>query len=213
MNDDFWHQCWEKNEIGFHEGKPNELLMSNFNTFKSILSGNRLFVPLCGKTIDIHWLLKKGFHVVGVELSEIAINDLFKNLNITPEINYTDQISHYKGPNIDVFVTNIFNLNSQIIGNINGIYDRAALVALPKNIRTTYAQHLKAITNNAPQLLITFDYNQELNNGPPFSIPESEINRLYSSNYTMSLLESKHTTVNSNIMHESIYLLMQLPSI
>jgi thiopurine S-methyltransferase len=209
MNHEFWHERWKNNEIGFHEGTPNELLASNFNSLKSVLAGNRIFVPLCGKTIDIHWLIKQGFYVVGVELSEIAIEDLFKSLNITPEINNMDQISHYKGPNIEVFVTDIFNLNSKIIGNINGTYDRAALVALPKNIRTMYAQHLKAITNNAPQLLITFDYNQEISNGPPFSIPESEINRLYSSNYTISLLESRHTTINSNGTHESIYLLTQ----
>ena len=178
MND-FWLNCWENNAIGFHEGKPNQLMINQFHEFKKQLHSQRLFIPLCGKAIDIQWLISNGCAIVGVELSEIAINALFEILNITPTITQLDLFKHYSAKNIDIYVGDIFDLSADIIGPINGIYDRAALVALPYETRTRYANHLIQITKSSPQLLITFDYDQNHMTGPPYSIPKKEVARLY----------------------------------
>jgi len=29
MEVEFWHEKWQKNEIGFHENKPNPILVKN----------------------------------------------------------------------------------------------------------------------------------------------------------------------------------------
>ncbi|WP_246614962.1 hypothetical protein [Agarivorans litoreus] len=84
MHEQFWHQKWEKDEIGFHEGEVNRFLYDYFNVLK-LAAGARVFVPLCGKTRDIAWLLDKGMKVVGVELSEHAIKQLFAELNLEPK--------------------------------------------------------------------------------------------------------------------------------
>ncbi len=193
MHEQFWHQKWEKDEIGFHEGEVNRFLYEYFNALK-LAAGARVFVPLCGKTRDIAWLLDKGMKVVGVELSEHAIKQLFAELNLEPKVESLADGLHYTSANIDIFVANIFSLNSELLGEVDAIYDRGALVALPEDIRTRYAQMLPTITNNAPQLVVTYNYEQSQYSGPPFALPESEIERLYASIYALKKLASRQET-------------------
>ena len=111
---------------------------------------SRVFLPLCGKTRDIHWLLSHGYRVSGSELSKIAVEQLFSELGIEPNITAIDQISRYSSNNVDIFVGDIFSLSRGILGQIDAIYDRAALAALPEPMRDRYAAHLlhSCITRN-----------------------------------------------------------------
>lgn len=188
MDEKFWHKKWSDKQIGFHEGKPNELLVSHFNVL-TLDVNSRVFVPLCGKTRDIDWLLTKGFRVVGVELSEQAIEQLFVELNIEPHIVQVGSMKHYSALNLDIFVGNFFDLTHQVLGHVDAVFDRAALVALPQDMRVEYTKHLRKITEQAPQLLITFSYDQSLMSGPPFSISTDEIAQHYAKYYHVQPLE------------------------
>jgi thiopurine S-methyltransferase len=189
MDIDFWHQRWEKNEIAFHESKAHPILVTYFKELK-LVEGSRVFLPLCGKTLDIAWLLSKGYRVAGAELSKIAIEHLFIGLELEPKISKIGNISHYTATNIDIFVGNIFDLSHEILGRVDVIYDRAALVALPQEMRSRYAKHLLEITDKANQLMIAFEYDQSLMDGPPFSVNSDEVNRHYKDAYNIKLLES-----------------------
>ena len=159
MDAAFWHQKWE----------ANRLLVKYFNAL-SLAEGRRVFVPLCGKTLDIAWLLSNGFRVAGAELVESAIEQLFSELGIEPEISEVGEVKRYSAKNIDIFVGDIFAVSSEILGSVDAIYDRAALVALPEEIRRRYTGHLMDISDGTPQLLLTFEYDQSVMDGPPFSI-------------------------------------------
>lgn len=189
MDTDFWLQKWEENDIGFHRSEANPLLVKHFGAL-SLEKGGRVFLPLCGKTLDIAWLLSHGYRVAGAELSQIAIEQLFAELEIKPQISKLEKLIHYSASSIDIFVGNIFDLSSTMLGPIDGIYDRAALVALPEETRDRYTQHLMEITGRAPQLLITFEYDQSQMSGPPFSISAAEVKRHYDDSYDLSLLTS-----------------------
>ena len=189
MEADFWHNKWHKNEIGFHLDSPNPLLLKYFN-YISLETGHRIFLPLCGKTLDIKWLLTQGYRVAGAELSQVAIDDLFRNLELDPKITKIGQLTHYSANNIDVYVGDIFNLPRDLLGTVDAIYDRAALVALPNNMRSQYSKLLLEITDNAPQLLVCFEYDQSLHVGPPFSIHADEIKQHYQHAYDITLLGS-----------------------
>ena len=189
MDTNFWHQRWENMEIGFHLSEANPLLVSHFKSF-SLASGSRVFVPLCGKTLDIAWLLANGCKVAGAELSEIAIQQLFDELGVQPTVIQARNLKRYSAPDIDIFVGDIFDLTSSLLGKIDAIYDRAALVALPQAMRDRYTAHLREITHNAPQLLICFEYDQSLVEGPPFSISAEEVHRQYQGHYSIQLLAS-----------------------
>lgn len=187
---DFWHRRWHDHNIGFHEGQPNALLVRHLARL-SLEEGNRLFLPLCGKTHDIAFLLSQGFSVVGVELSAIAIDELFEELGTQPKVDEYSSFRHYSAPNIEVFVGDFFDLDTPLLGKIDAVFDRAALVALPLQMRQAYSQKLQLLSPLAKQLLIVFDYHQTLLNGPPFSISRSEVLAHYGDNYQCLELEQQ----------------------
>jgi len=123
-------------------------------------------------------------------LSEVAIKHLFSELAIEPKITTIDDIHHHSADNIDIFVGDMFDLSRGVLRRVDAIYDRAALVALPETMRRRYAVHLIEITDRAPQLLISHGYDQTLVDGPPFSVSNEEVNRLYRDSYALTPLAS-----------------------
>lgn len=190
MEASFWHQRWEKGDIGFHKSEANALLVEHFEKL-NLAKGSRVFLPLCGKTRDFAWLLSCGYRVVGAELSELAINELFNDLGVEPKISNVGELTLYCAEDIDILVGDIFNVSAEILGLVDAIYDRAALVALPANMRSQYTSHLMKITNAAPQLLICYEYDQQLMDGPPFSVSEDEVKRHYGAAYQLKPVASK----------------------
>ncbi len=189
MEAGFWHQKWEKGDIGFHAQEVNPSLQEHFGKLQ-MAAGARVFLPLCGKTRDIGWLLDEGFRVSGAELSELAIKELFNDLGLVPEITGAEKHLCYQAGNVRIFVGDIFDVSAKQLGPIDAIYDRAALVALPMEMRARYAAHLIDITDAAQQLLITYEYDQQLMNGPPFCVRAEEVKRLYSVTYDVRALET-----------------------
>jgi thiopurine S-methyltransferase len=185
MDSDFWHQRWRENRIGFHQAAPNAMLVRHIGAL-NLPAKAHIFLPLCGKTRDIDWLLSQGFRVVGVELSRLAINQLFQELGLSPDITELDGITQFSAPNIDIFVGDFFALTADQLGLVDASYDRAALVALPPDMRLRYGAHLARITARAPQLLICFEYEQSIMSGPPFSVAADEVARVYGAHYSLT---------------------------
>jgi thiopurine S-methyltransferase len=190
MDAHFWHERWEQNHIPFHQSETNPLLAANFKKL-SVTKGGRVFLPLCGKTLDIPWLLSQGHRVAGAELSKIAIGQLFDGLGVKPKITALGKIDRYAANNLDIFVGDIFDLTRKTLGSVDAIYDRAALVALPPKMRERYTAHLMKITDKAPQLLISFEYDQRQMDGPPFAVSNDEVKQHYKNSYDLTLLSSK----------------------
>lgn len=189
MDPAFWHTKWSRNEIGFHEGRPNALLVKHLPRL-ALRPQARIFVPMCGKSQDIEWLMAQGFRVAGVELSPIAVAQLFSDLGLDPRITPIERLARYSARGIDIFVGDVFDLSADILGSVDAVYDRAALVALPRQMRRRYAAHLIEITSAVPQLLICFAYDQSLRAGPPFSVNDEEIRELYAEFHDPLLLET-----------------------
>ena len=190
MEPEFWHSRWQAGQIGFHEGRVNRMLAAHVGAL-DLDAGARLFLPLCGKAVDIHWLRHEGYRVAGIELSEIAVRELFDEMCVTPEISQAGPLKRYAAEGLDIFVGDVFALPAETLGPVAAVYDRAALVALPEGVRTTYATHVATITGTAPQLLITFEYDQTQMDGPPFSLSEVSVKECYCGHYNVSVL-SRH---------------------
>jgi thiopurine S-methyltransferase len=190
MEASFWHQKWERGEIGFHKSEANPLLIKHCEKL-DLAQGSRIFLPLCGKTRDFAWLLACGYRVAGAELSELAIKELFNDLGVEPSISRMGELDLYRAKNIDIWVGDIFDVSAKMLGLVDAIYDRAALVAMTASGREQYTSHLMKITDAAPQLLICYEYNQQLMEGPPFSIHAEEVQHHYAAAYQLQPVESK----------------------
>lgn len=183
----FWHQRWQENQIGFHLPAPH-LLLTESLTATPLPANSTVFVPLCGKTLDIAYLLTSGYQVRAIELSEMAVKQLFDSLGVRATVTEQDGLLRYTADKLVVYVGDVFDLTQACLGEVDWVYDRAALVALPEKMREQYVLHLQQITNTASQLLITIEYDQAQLNGPPFSIDANLVKHYYQSAYNCELI-------------------------
>lgn len=189
MKPQFWLDVWTSGEYGFHQSKFNPLMMKYFSRL-DLKTGDLIFVPLCGKSIDMLWLVERGFRVLGIEISELACEQFFSENSIPVMKKKEGDFIRYSSEHVDLLCGDYFALTPALLSDVCGIYDRAALVALPMEMRTDYAKKMDELTS-APMLLLTFTYPEEKMEGPPFSVPTEEVARLYSARRMITHLEEK----------------------
>jgi thiopurine S-methyltransferase len=177
MEPDFWRSRWGAGQIGFHEGKPNEHLVKHL---AALGKSRRVLVALCGKAEDLAFLAAQGHDVVGVELVESAVRAFFDERKVTPEVTKHGPFTRYTAANITVLAGDFFATTKELLGPVDALYDRAAVIALPEPMRGRYVKHLRALLPaGAPGIIITVEYPQEKLEGPPFSVPEAELRAHY----------------------------------
>ena len=191
MKTEYWHQKWKSGDIAFNQPQCNKLLQRYFSVI-DLPMGARILVPLCGKSIDMLWLAHQGYKVIGVELSPIACEAFFNEHNIGVSVNHNGNITVFKSEKITLFAGDFFQFSKSTFGKIDGVYDRAALVALPAKLRQCYVQHLiTLLETDSVIFLITTAYNQKDMQGPPFSVDEHEVAVLYKDYFSIHQLYNK----------------------
>lgn len=179
MEPEFWHQRWTSNQIGFHEGQVNAYLARHY-AHLGLSPGETVLVPLCGKSVDLRWLADQGTHVVGVELSQIAVESFFAEQGLTPRTSKEGAFAVWESGPIRLLCGDYFALAPEDLAGVHVVYDRAALIALPAERRADYVTHLDQLLPGARRtLLVTLEYPQEQMQGPPFSVAEREVRALF----------------------------------
>jgi len=186
-----WESRWQEDRIGFHLKEVNPYLIQ-FSDQLLHQNPDRVFVPLCGKTLDLCWLTKKTKRVIGVELVNKAVQDFFAENNITYLIRQEDTLQKFSSKYIDIYLGDFFKLNPEKTSPFKAIYDRASIVAIEKLERRKYVDHLFSFLDPAGRiLLITLEYNQNQMNGPPYSVPPEEIKSIFEPLGSLKLLETR----------------------
>jgi thiopurine S-methyltransferase len=188
MNPEFWLERWQRGEIGWHRHEINRHLCA-FWPQLGLPTGTRVLVPLCGKTADLLWLASRGDRVLGVELSELAVDAFFTENGLSPTVTRVSGFRRYRVDEIEILCGDFFALPPALLDDIGAVYDRAALIALPPDLRIRYAAHLDTLLPaRVPHLLITLEYDQAQRAGPPFSVQTQEVARLFGERYRLSVL-------------------------
>lgn len=191
MNLNDWHKRWQQNHIGFHRAETNHLLVEYFDKL-DMQPGDQIFVPLCGKSVDMLWLAEKGVRVVGVEVSKIACEAFFLENNLAHTVEELEDFVVYTYGNITIYAGDYFKLTAKLLGHTQAVYDRAALIALPADLRNAYVDHMFAMTGTEIKvLLLTMAYDQSTMAGPPFSVGPVEVESLYTDKLAVEQLYEK----------------------
>lgn len=182
MEHSFWHNCWQKNTIGFHQTHWHPYLEQHFKPLIT-QAHQHVLVPLCGKSSDMVWLAQH-LNVVGAELSEIACNDFFIEQGVAPEkssVKHGSDVYHrYQKDNITLYQGDFFSLENERLPAFDWIFDRAALVALPESLQVDYANKLKTFIDAGAQLfLISLEFPSAELTGPPFAICLPRVAQLF----------------------------------
>lgn len=193
MQAEFWHERWQKNQIGFHQANINVHLEQFWPQLK-LAQGAPVFVPLCGKSLDMLWLRAQGYPVLGIELSAIAVRDFFAENQLTPTVTQQGKFERWEADGLVILLGDFFDLTQADLAQCGAVYDRASLIALPPAMRPSYAEHfLKIVPTSNSVLLITVEYDQTVAKGPPFSVSEQEVSSYYANTYDIQLI----TTVDA----------------
>ena len=202
MEADFWNQRWQDNKIAFHQGRVNPMLDAHVGQL-ALESGARVFVPLCGKAVDMRWLIDQGYQVVGVELSSIAVRDFFEEQSITWQEREVDGFTVYEGDYVTLWCGDFFSMTRETLGDIAAVYDRAALIALPDEMRSRYVDSLLHIVGpETPILLLTYEYPESETEGPPFSVGVDEVYRRFDNRRSVTVLESRNMLEQEHALRE-----------
>ncbi len=184
----FWHDRWERAEIGFHKNEINTHLQQFWNAL-NLPSGQRVFVPLCGKSLDLLWLAGQGYPVTGVEISRIAVEAFFAENRLQPRRTQQHPFEVWEQDEIRILLGDFFTLEPQHLADCAAVYDRASLIALPLALRERYVQQLDTLLPPGLRtLLVTMEYDQTVLPGPPFAVDEAEVRRLYAATHEIEAL-------------------------
>ena len=201
-----WIDRWEDGRIGFHQDKINpwlEKFLPNLFPQSEPQQDKKILLPLCGKSLDLVWLAEKGFTSIGVELSSIATNAFFEEQNLTPTISSIGDFKKFQNSRITILEGDFFQLASNTLGECKAVFDRAALVALPDEMRKLYAEHLtNLISQGGKILLVTTEFPQQQKTPPPFSVSQKEVESLYQKHCDIELLHSEDLSATRDPLTE-----------
>jgi len=200
---DFWIDRWQRNEIGFHQSTVHAALERWWGTL-GVPRDAGVLVPLAGKSLDMAWLRAQGHRVVGVELSEIAVRDFFASQQLQPQVTPVpastqapapggagaSSLARWSAGGYELLCGDFFAMDAAITGEFAAVYDRAALIALPPDLRRRYAAKLRELCRPGTRMLLeTLEYDQACRKGPPFAVPADEVQALHGEGWTIELLD------------------------
>jgi thiopurine S-methyltransferase len=176
---EFWLERWRTQQIGFHQPEVNRWLKQCWPQL-GVPAGAGVFVPLCGKSLDMLWLADQGHPVVGVELAESAVRSFFDEAGLPFSIERERHLLRFSHERITIYCGDVMDLTVLHLRGVKGVYDRAGLVALPPRMRAHYADHLqRVVADGCRMLLLTLEYDQRRVDGPPHSVAEDEVRALF----------------------------------
>ena len=191
MDNEFWRERWKQNQIGFHQQEYNPYLLQFWKQL-GLSPGDPVFVPLCGKTRDMCWLAERGFPVLGVEISRLAVEAFYREQGATAQVRQGKPFDEFRSGIVRILCGDFYDLSAKQLEGVRGVYDRASLVALPPSRHASYVKHLSSLlTPGTVILLVTLHYPTQEMQGPPFPVSHAEVQTLFEPYYKVEQLHSQ----------------------
>ena len=219
MEPEYWLERWREGRTGWHHETVMPLLEKHWPAL-GIPHGSPVLVPLCGKSLDMLWLAQQGLHVLGVDVSPLAVASFLEENSLTAQIRDAPDGKHFEitdAPGeggIEIVEGDVFDLDAGLLAQCAAFYDRAASIALPASLRTRLTEGVYGkLPTGARGLLITLDYPQAQMDGPPFSVDEAEVHRLFDTRWKVERLERRDILADQpsfseqgvTAMHTAVY--------
>jgi thiopurine S-methyltransferase len=215
-----WQERWSTGRTQWHKTETHASLLKYCDEYLLdgiIGGGGRILVPLCGKTVDMVYLTRKRAisEVVGIDAVPKALDEFMEEQS-SEELDFQEPetVNGYtkrKGNSITLITGDFLDITLDVINGggggedadtsrntllFDGVWDRGSLVAIDPSLREQYVDKIGElmIKPNGKYLLSTVVRpNNDTTTGPPFSIDETEIRRLFGTKpwvNTITLLDS-----------------------
>ena len=203
MEKAFWEKAWSDKNIGFHMTQTNMFLKWALEN-NVIQKRETALVTLCGKTLDLLFLRDLGFKVYGVEIAESAVLEFFEENELEYQLR-EEEFKVFEADGITILCGDLFNLDKSALPNIDFIYDRASNVALPPQMRPDYYKKINELASPETEMLLLTGHSETDDLiGPPFSIPEEEIEAAYKEfTQEFKILQKEKKSISSKRLKEN----------
>jgi thiopurine S-methyltransferase len=197
MKPQFWHDRWRIGQIGFHQSMVEPELELHWPAL-GLSPQSRILVPLCGKTLDMAWLRERGHHVLGIDISAIAIEAFcLENGVLARRRALGGDLEVFEAAGYTLYRGDLFALTSEDTRGVTGVYDRASLMSWPPEIRPRYTDALsRLIAPGGVTLLVVLEYDQAQMSGPPFSVAKADVDALYGTHHSIEELSRRDILAN-----------------
>ena len=196
MQPKFWHERWRSGQIGFHQSTVDRHLKEYWADLVPLGDGG-IFVPLCGKSLDLTWLRDRGHSVTGVELSAAALESFCMENGVPATRRTLGEFDVYEAERLRLLCGDFFALTAGLLGPVSAVYDRASLISWSPELRASYVEHMRQLTRrNTQTLLITLEYPQSQMTGPPFSLSAHDVKQLYGRDHEIRELGRQDVLAN-----------------
>ena len=186
---EYWENRWITNQTGWHRSVYNDLMVKYWPRL-GIPTDSKVLVPLCGKSLDMLWLAEKGHAIVGIEFTRVAVERFFSENNLEHTIVKHPSYIEFSSDRYTILNGNILAIPSDLI-QAEAWYDRAAMIAINPDLREDYVSQIRQQTKvGAVGLLITYSYPQEEMEGPPFSLNNDDVFKLFQDGFRVECLET-----------------------
>ena len=218
MQPEFWLDRWRCAQIGFHQTERDRHLLAYWPSL-DLAAGSKVFVPLCGKSLDMLWLCKRGHEIIGVELSPLALESFCMENGVAATRRSLADFDVYAADRLCLYCGDLFQLTPDLLGKVDAVYDRAALISWTPDFRTRYVEQMIRLTHPGTRtLLIAVEYPADQMSGPPFPVMAADIDALYGANHSIEQI-ARHDVIDREPrlrarglqeMHEVCYVLTRL---
>lgn len=190
MEREFWLERWRTGATGWHQPDTHPLLERHADVLLGARQPPRVFVPLCGASLDMLWLRRRGASIVGIDLADTAFRRFYADAGLEPQVDRTCLFERWSADGIELLAGDFFDVDETVLGSFDAVYDRAALFALPPPMRARYAAKMADLCRpGTPILQVTFEYDQREMTGPPFAVWPSDLEALYAAAFELRPLE------------------------
>ncbi|SHE87928.1 thiopurine S-methyltransferase [Modicisalibacter ilicicola DSM 19980] len=184
-----WIERWREGRIAFHLPETHPQLERHWSAL-DIPPGDKVLVPLCGKSLDMRWLADRGHPVLGIEFASEAIEQFVAEGDGEVSRYRQGYFDVWRQGSVEIWCGDFFHLHIDNTREIQAFYDRAALIALQHPARQRYAFHLaQLLPPGAKGLMITITRSILPEKGPPYNVEPEEVRQLFTPNFELELLD------------------------
>lgn len=163
-NVEYWADRWAENRTGWHNPKVNPFLKRHYE----VVTGKKLpeepltpgseefvnnskkkwYIPLCGKTLDVAFLLGLGYKVFAVEGVRKAIETLDEESRLG--LQFDEKRSVFTGADgiLEIYFGDLFQCPIEEFGPLDYVWDRGSIIAFEYRFRQSYKNMMQRALRN-----------------------------------------------------------------
>ena len=213
-----WLEKWKQGTTPWHKPEVDHNIQDHLKELTKGEANVSILVTWCGKSLDLLWLCQQSCDVVGVELSEIAVKQLFEENSVPYSTKKLGEFTLYQAEDrkLKIFLGDYYKLTPDLAGTFDTAWDNNAFGSSPPADRQKYVSVLSSLLKPKGRVLLAnWEYGKLVRDIYPYSLTSSEVKEYFKEMFDVQFLgkcevftEYFIKKFNVDFAHRNIHLLI-----